>query len=70
MLQFLEDELDVVFVLRDYGVVVVAAEEKLPPGAVRVLDFWKYGKALEPAEAPGEKTPPRRGTRCRTAFAA
>ena len=56
MLQFLEDELDIVFVLRDYGIVVVAADEKLPPGAVRVLDFWKYGKALEPAEGLKEKT--------------
>ncbi len=43
MLQFLEDELGVVFLLRDYGVVVVSAEERLPPDAVRVVDFWKQG---------------------------
>jgi hypothetical protein len=46
-LQYLEDELDVVFILRDYGIVVVAADEKLPPGALRVVDFWKHGKAVE-----------------------
>jgi multidrug resistance efflux pump len=48
-LQYLEDELDIVFVLRDYGIVVVGADEKLPPGAMRVIDFWKLGKAPEPA---------------------
>jgi multidrug resistance efflux pump len=56
VLQYLEDELDVVFVLREYGIVVVQADEKLPPGAVRVLDFWKHGKTPEPAAAPKEKT--------------
>ena len=44
VLQFIEDELGVVFVLRDYGVVVTAADERLPPGAIRVIDFWKHGK--------------------------
>jgi hypothetical protein len=43
MLQFLEDELHVIFVLRDYGIVVVSAEERMPPGAIRVVDFWKQG---------------------------
>ena len=43
MLQFLEDELRVIFVLRDYGIVAVSAEERMPPGAVRVVDFWKQG---------------------------
>jgi hypothetical protein len=45
--QYLEDELDVVFILRDYGIVVVAADERLPPGAMRVVDFWKLGNARE-----------------------
>jgi hypothetical protein len=49
-LEYLEDELKIVFILRDYGVVVVAADERLPPGAVRVVDFWKREKA---AEKPG-----------------
>lgn len=50
VLQYLEDELDVMFILREYGIVVVAAEEKLPPGAVRVVDFWKRGKTTEKKE--------------------
>jgi hypothetical protein len=49
VLQYLEDELSVVFVLRDYGIVVVAADERLPPGAIRVGDFWKQGKTKAPA---------------------
>lgn len=44
-LQYLEDELEVVFILRDYGIVVVSADERLPPGAIRVVDFWKQGAA-------------------------
>jgi hypothetical protein len=47
-LQFVEDEIGVVFVLREYGIVVVAADERLPPGAIRVVDFWKHGKPAEP----------------------
>jgi Protein of unknown function (DUF1549) len=43
MLQFLEEELAVVFILRDYGIVVVSVGEQLPPGAIRVVDFWKHG---------------------------
>jgi hypothetical protein len=48
ILQFLEEELKVIFVLRDYGIVVVAADERLPPGAVRVVDFWKHGQTDGP----------------------
>lgn len=59
VLQFLEDELDVVFVLRDYGIVVVGADEKLPPGAVRVIDFWKHGKTPEPPAAPKKEAAPK-----------
>lgn len=44
-LEYLEDELGVVFVLRDYGIVVVAADTPLPPGALRVVEFWKSGRA-------------------------
>src|SRR5207244_12476207 len=40
--QYLEDELKIVFVLRDYGIVVSGAEDRLPPGAVRVVDYWKH----------------------------
>jgi hypothetical protein len=58
VLQYLEDEHDVVFILRDYGIVVVPADERLPPGAVRVVDFWKHGKAVEKAPAEKEKTKP------------
>jgi len=55
-LQYLEDELDVVFVLRDYGIVVVGADERLPPGAISVIDFWKRGKAAEkPSQAKEKK---------------
>lgn len=49
-LQFLEDELQCTFILRDYGVVVISAAEKLPPGAVRVTDFWKHDKAADKKE--------------------
>ena len=65
VLQFLEDELDIIFVLRDYGIVVVAADERIPPGAVRVTDFWKHGKTAEPRpntkekDKPGEDVKPR-----------
>jgi hypothetical protein len=52
LLQYLEDELDIVFVLRDYGIVVVDAGEKLPPGAVRVVDFWKHRAKVAPAADP------------------
>jgi hypothetical protein len=55
-LQYLEDELGCSFVLRDYGVVVVSADEKLPPGAVRVIDFWKRGKSAE-NKIEADKTP-------------
>jgi hypothetical protein len=58
VLQYLEDELDIVFVLRDYGIVVVGAEERLPPGAVRVIDFWKHGKTAEPRPDTKEKAKP------------
>jgi hypothetical protein len=44
VLQYLEDELEVVFVLRDYGIVVVAADERLPPDTVRVVEYWKLSK--------------------------
>jgi hypothetical protein len=54
-LQYLQDELDVVFVLRDYGIVVVAAGEPLPPGAVTVVDFWKRGKLAEKSSQAKEK---------------
>jgi hypothetical protein len=57
VLQLLEDELDIAFILRDYGIVVVAADEKLPPGAVRVVDFWKHGKPPEAAPAKKDDTP-------------
>lgn len=40
-LQLLEDEFQCVFIVREYGIVVVAADERLPPGAVRVSDVWK-----------------------------
>jgi hypothetical protein len=46
-LQCLEDELHCVFILRDYGVVVVPADEKLPPGAIRVTDFWKQPRSKD-----------------------
>ena len=58
VLQFLEDEHDIIFVLRDYGIVVVAADERIPPGAMRVIDFWKHGKPAEPRSDTKEKTKP------------
>jgi hypothetical protein len=54
-LQYLEDELEVVFVLRDYGVVVVGEGERLPPGAINVIDFWKRGKIAEKPSQVKEK---------------
>ena len=54
-LQYLEDELGVVFVLRDYGIVVTAADERLPPGAIRVVDFWKHGGKAETKQDTKEK---------------
>ena len=55
VLQYLEDELAIIFVLRDYGIVVVSADERIPPGAVRVIDFWKHGKTAEPALREGQR---------------
>ena len=42
-----QDELGVVFVLRDYGIVVVGTGERLPPGAVSVVTFWKSGRMAQ-----------------------
>jgi hypothetical protein len=50
-LQFIEDDGRFVFILRDYGIIVVAADEKLPPGALRVTDFWKHAKAGDAHES-------------------
>jgi hypothetical protein len=58
VLQYLEDELDIIFVLRDYGIVVVAADERIPPGAMRVIDFWKHGKTTQPRPDMKEKAKP------------
>jgi hypothetical protein len=61
-LQFLEDEKGCHFILRDYGIVVISATERPPPGAVRVTEFWKHGKAANSApdakqkEGPNEKS--------------
>ncbi len=54
-LQFIEDESGCVFVLRDYGIVVTAADSPLPPGAVRVIDFWKRGGKTETKQDAKEK---------------
>jgi Protein of unknown function (DUF1549) len=54
-LQYLEDELGCVFVLRDYGIVVTSSAERLPPGAVRVTEVWKHGKAAEAKKDTTEK---------------
>lgn len=53
--QFIEDELECVFVLRDYGVVVVPADGRLPPGAIRVIDFWKEAKTADAKAQPVSK---------------
>src|SRR5262249_45888611 len=58
VLQFLEDEHDIIFVLRDYGIVVVAADERIPPGAMRVIDFWKHGKSATPPPELKDKAKP------------
>jgi multidrug resistance efflux pump len=58
VLQFLEDEHDIIFVLRDYGIVVVAADERIPPGAMRVIDFWKHGKNATPPPELKDKAKP------------
>jgi DNA repair exonuclease SbcCD ATPase subunit len=39
--QLIEEEYRCRFVVRDYGIRIVDAEEHLPPGAVLVSDFWK-----------------------------
>jgi hypothetical protein len=54
-LQYLEDEAGCVFVLRDYGIMVTSAAERLPPGFVRVTEFWKQRKAAEPKDKSKEK---------------
>jgi hypothetical protein len=41
VLQAITDVYGVEFFLRDYGVLVAVAGQPLPPGAVRVHDFWK-----------------------------
>jgi hypothetical protein len=53
-LEYLQDELGVVFVLRDYGIVVVGAGDRLPPGAVDVVTFWKSGRRA-PKESQKDK---------------
>jgi hypothetical protein len=40
-LQLLEEEYSCRFLLRDYGIRVVDAQEAVPPGAVFLADFWK-----------------------------
>jgi hypothetical protein len=56
ILQYLEDSHGLVFVLRDYGIVVVPDERPLPPGAERVTELWKRSKARE--QVLNEKTAP------------
>ncbi len=46
LLQWLEDQLDCRFVIRDYGI-VVTERERIPPGAVLVHDFWKNKVKIE-----------------------
>jgi hypothetical protein len=41
VVQYLEDELDVVFILRDYGIVVIGKMEGRPPDSLRLLDLRK-----------------------------
>jgi hypothetical protein len=38
--------------LRDYGIVAVTADDRIPPGAQRVIDWWKRGKTPAPGPAP------------------
>jgi hypothetical protein len=45
-LQWLEDELGLVCILRDYGI-VIAARDRVPPGATPLLDYWKKSRASE-----------------------
>jgi hypothetical protein len=46
-LQLIEEEFKCRFVLRDYGMRVVDAEERAPPGAVFVVDFWKQHQGTD-----------------------
>jgi hypothetical protein len=46
-LQLLEEEYKCRFVLRDYGIRVVDAQEQAPPGAVFVVDFWKQNRGAD-----------------------
>lgn len=50
LLQWVEDQYHVNFIIRDYGVVLTYGKN-MPPGAVGLLDFWKNRPA-------GKKTPP------------
>lgn len=45
-LQWLEDELGLRCVLRDYGI-VIAERDRIPPGATPLLDYWKKSKSIE-----------------------
>ncbi|GEM_PF-4877056 len=45
-LQWLEDELGLRCVLRDYGI-VIAERDRVPPGATPLLDYWKKSKSAE-----------------------
>jgi hypothetical protein len=57
VMQYLEDELKVVFILRDYGIIVISAEEEFPPGAILVIDFWKRGKMAAPGQPKDAEKP-------------
>ncbi len=53
--QFLEDETGCVFIIRDYGIVVVD-RDRLPPGAALLATFWRQKPAAkESATKPAKK---------------
>jgi hypothetical protein len=47
VLQLIEEEYGCRFIVRDYGIRVVSAQEAVPPGAVFVVDFWKQHQGGE-----------------------
>jgi hypothetical protein len=62
VLQAATDLSGVQFVVRDYGIFVCPPGQAVPPGAVRLHDFWKTKPAAEgkPEAGPGENPPPKR----------
>jgi hypothetical protein len=60
IVQWIEDRYDVRFVVRDYGI-VVADRDRLPPGALPLLDMARQAPSSQTTGSPGMA--PKSGSR-------